>query len=199
MILSHDNFFPGLHSLMMSDQMAPKIFVKIQSKDLNASVAKINGIWKELYGSDPFDYSFLDDTIANQYTQDQSLRTLVSIAAILAIIIAGLGLFAMASLTIASRIKEIGIRKVLGATTMEISMLFNKQFLRITVIGIVLALPVSYYMMKQWLNDFAVKTEISVWIFLLAIAIGILFSVLIVSTQTLKSSWSNPVKALKTD
>ncbi|MCS4435299.1 ABC transporter permease [Aquiflexum gelatinilyticum] len=199
MILSHDNFFPGLHSLMMNEQMNPKIFVKIQSKDMPATVSKINGIWKALYGSDPFNYSFLDDTIANQYTQDQSLRTLVSIAAILAIIIAGLGLFAMASLTIASRIKEIGIRKVLGATTMEISILFNKQFLSITVIGIVLALPVSYYMMQQWLNDFAVKTQMSIWIFIVAIFIGILFSVFIVSAQTIKSSWSNPVKSLKSD
>jgi putative ABC transport system permease protein len=199
MVLSHENFFPGLNSLMMSDNMAPKIFVKIQSKDLNASVAKMNGIWKELYGSDPFDYSFLDDTIAGQYTQDQSLRTLVSIAAILAIIIAGLGLFAMASLTIASRIKEIGIRKVLGATTMEISMLFNKQFLRITIIGILVAIPVSYYMMQQWLTDFAVKTEISAWIFVLAIVIGVLFSIFIVSAQTIKTAWSNPVKSLKTD
>jgi putative ABC transport system permease protein len=199
LVMAHDNFFPGLHSLMMSDNMAPKIFVKIQSKDLTATVAKINGIWKELYGSDPFDYSFLDDTIAKQYTKDQSLRTLVSIAAIMAIIIAGLGLFAMASLTIASRIKEIGIRKVLGATTIEISMLFNKQFLRITIIGIMVALPVSYYMMQQWLNDFAIKTDISVWIFLLAIAIGILFSIFIVSAQTVKTSWSNPVKSLKSD
>jgi putative ABC transport system permease protein len=199
MVLSHDHFFPGLNSLMMSDQMAPKIFIKIQSKDLNASVAKVNGVWKELYGSDPFDYSFLDDTIAKQYTQDQSLRTLVSVAAILAIIIAGLGLFAMASLTIASRIKEIGIRKVLGATTMEISMLFNKQFLSITIIGIVVALPVSYYMMQQWLNDFAVKTQMSIWIFLVAIIIGILFSILIVSAQTVKTSWSNPVKSLKSE
>lgn len=199
LVMAHDNFFPGLHSLMMSDNMAPKIFVKIQSKDLNATLAKINGIWKELYGSDPFDYSFLDDTIAKQYTQDQSLRALVSIAAILAIIIAGLGLFAMGSLTIASRIKEIGIRKVLGATTMEISMLFNKQFLSITIIGIVVALPVSYYMMQQWLNDFAVKTEISVWIFLLAILIGVIFSIFIVSAQTVKTSRSNPVKSLKSE
>ncbi|WP_113922350.1 ABC transporter permease [Cognataquiflexum aquatile] len=199
LVMAHENFFPGLNMLMMSDNMAPKIFVKIQSKDIPATVSKINVIWKALYGSDPFNYSFLDDTIAKQYTQDQSLRTLVSIAAILAIIIAGLGLFAMASLTIASRIKEIGIRKVLGATTMEISMLFNKQFLSITVIGIVLALPVSYYMMQQWLNDFAVKTQMSIWIFIVAIFIGILFSVFIVTAQTIKSSWSNPVKALKSE
>jgi putative ABC transport system permease protein len=76
LVMAHDNFFPGLNSLMMNENMTPKIFVKIQSKDLQASVAKLNDTWKSLYGSDPFNYSFLDDTIAKQYTQDQSLRSI---------------------------------------------------------------------------------------------------------------------------
>lgn len=199
LILTHDNFFQGLHSLMMNEQMTPKIFVRVNSRDLQTSVAQINDLWKELYGSDPFDYSFLDDTIAKSYSQDHSLRALVSVAAFVAIVIAGLGLFAMASLSIASRVKEIGIRIVLGATTLEISMLFNKLFLKITLLGILVALPISYYVMQHWLKNFAVKTEISVWIFLLASVIGLMFSILIVSSQTVKTSWSNPVKSLRSE
>jgi putative ABC transport system permease protein len=124
---------------------------------------------------------------------------LVSAAALIAVIIAGMGLFAMASLAISSRIKEIGIRKVLGATTLEISMLFNKDFLKITMIGILAALPASYYLMREWLNDFAVKTNLGLGVFLLAVGLGLVFSVLIVSSQTVKASWLNPVKNLRSE
>ncbi|RPA69415.1 ABC transporter permease [Cyclobacteriaceae bacterium YHN15] len=199
LVLNPDHVFGGLHSLWMSEDMTPKLFVKLQTKNAQASIEKMSGIWKDLYGSDPFNYSFLDERIAKQYTKDQSLRSLVSVAAILAIIIAGMGLFAMASLAIASRIKEIGIRKVLGATTLEISLLFNKDFLKITLIGILTALPASYYFMQQWLEDFAVKTTMGLGIFILVIVIGIAFSILVVSSQTIKASWLNPVKTLKTE
>lgn len=199
LVLHHGHIFPGVHSLWMSENMVPKIFVKIQSNDLQQTVEKLRAKWQDIYGTDPFNYSFLEDNIANQYTKDQSLRTLVSAAALIAVIIAGMGLFAMASLAISSRIKEIGIRKVLGATTMEISMLFNKDFLKITMIGILAALPASYYLMRQWLNDFAVKTNLGLGVFLLAVGVGLVFSVLIVSSQTVKASWLNPVKNLRSE
>ena len=199
LVVKPENIFGGLHSLWMSEDVTPKLFIKMETKDVQQTISKMQGIWKDLYGSDPFNVSFLDDTIAKQYSKDQSLRSLVSIAAILAIIIAGMGLFAMVSLAISSRIKEIGIRKVLGATTMEISMLFNKDFMKITLVGIITALPVSYYFMQQWLNDFAVQTTLGVGVFALVISIGIVFSLLIVSSQAIKASWLDPVKTLKTE
>ena len=100
LVVKPENIFGGLHSLWMSEDVTPKLFIKMQTKDFQVTISKMQGIWKDLYGSDPFNFSFLDDTIAKQYTKDQSLRSLVSIAAILAIIIAGMGLFAMASLAI---------------------------------------------------------------------------------------------------
>ena len=105
----------------------------------------------------------------------------------------------MASLAISSRLKEIGIRRVLGATTAEISLLFNKQFIRITLIGVAISVPVSYYLMNIWLEDFAVKTSISVGVFLLALLVGVLFSVAIVSFETLKAAWMNPTKLLRSE
>ncbi|MFD2200851.1 ABC transporter permease [Shivajiella indica] len=199
LVLSHENIFSGLHSLMMSDDLTPKIFVKVQTSELQETIGKMEDTWRGLYGSDPFDYSFLDDTIARQYAKDQSLRSLVTASSLIAIIIAGMGLFAMASLAISTRIKEIGIRKVLGASAMEISILFNKEFLKITIIGILMALPLSYFLMKEWLNEFAVRTQLGAGTFLFATALGLTFSILIVSLQTINASGMNPVNNLKSD
>lgn len=199
LVMKPENFFQGMSTLTMEDQMIAKIYVKVKSEDKQAFVQKINGIWKDLYGSDPFDYTFIEDQIAQEYTQANSLSTLVTMASVVALIIAGMGLFAMASLAISSRLKEIGIRRVLGATTAEISLLFNKQFIRITLIGVAISVPVSYYLMNIWLEDFAVKTSISVGVFLLALLVGVLFSVAIVSFETLKAAWMNPTKLLRSE
>ena len=199
MIMNPEHFFPGLGTLMMEEQMITKVYIKVNAADKPAFLEKIKGIWKNLNGSDPFDYSYVEDQIARDYVQANSLSTLVTLAAIVAMIIAGMGLFAMASLAIASRLKEIGIRRVMGATTGEISLLFNKQFIKITLIGVLTSIPVSYYLMNLWLEDFAVKTTLGVGIFLLAIGVGLCFSVAIVSLETIKAAWVNPTKLLKSE
>jgi putative ABC transport system permease protein len=199
LVMKPDNFFMGMESLTMEDQMIAKVFIKVKAEEKAAFISKIQGIWKDLYGSDPFDYSYIEDQIAQEYVQANSLSTLVTMAAIVALIIAGMGLFAMASLAISSRMKEIGIRRVMGATTGEISLLFNKQFIRITLIGIAISIPASYYLMNLWLEDFAVKTNIGVGVFLIALLVGVLFSVAIVSFETVKASWLNPTKLLRSE
>lgn len=199
LVMKPDNFFQGLQSLTMEDQMIAKVYIKVKSEDKAAFISKIQGIWKELYGSDPFDYSYIEDQIAQEYVQANSLSTLVTLAALVALIIAGMGLFAMASLAISSRMKEIGIRRVMGATTGEISLLFNKQFIRITLIGVLVSIPASYYLMNLWLEDFAVKTSIGLGVFLVALLVGVLFSVAIVSFETVKATWLNPTKLLRSE
>lgn len=199
LVMKPDNFFQGMNSLTMEDQMIAKVYIKVKSDDKQAFVAKINGIWKELYGSDPFDYAFVEDQIAQEYVQSNSLSTLVTLASVVALIIAGMGLFAMASLAISSRMKEIGIRRVMGATTGEISLLFNRQFIRITLIGVAVSIPASYYLMTIWLEDFAVKTNIGIGVFLLALLVGVIFSVAIVSFETIKAAWVNPTKLLRSE
>ena len=199
LIMNPDHFFPGLGTLMMEEQMITKVYIKVNAADKQAFLEKIKGIWKNLYGPDPFDYSFVEDQIARDYVQANSLSSMVTMAAIVAMIIAGMGLFAMASLAIASRLKEIGIRRVMGATTREISVLFNKQFLKITLIGVLTSIPVSYYLMNLWLQEFAVKTSLGIGIFLLAVGLGLCFSVAIVSVETIKAAWVNPTKLLKSE
>lgn len=171
----------------------------MKTEDKLAFISKIEGIWKDLYGSDPFDYQFVEDQIAQEYLQAHGLSTLVKMASVVALIIAGMGLFAMASLAISSRMKEIGIRRVMGATTGEISLLFNKQFIRITLIGIAISMPVSYYLMNLWLEDFAVKAPMGIEVFIIPLVVGIIFSVSIVSFETIKAAWVNPTKLLRSE
>ncbi|MDP3470555.1 MAG: FtsX-like permease family protein, partial [Algoriphagus sp.] len=199
LVMKPENFFQGMRNLTMEDQMIAKVYIKVKAEDKQAFISKIEKVWKDLYGSDPFSYSFVEDQIAAEYVQANSLSSLVTLASIVALIIAGMGLFAMASLAISSRMKEIGIRRVMGATTTEISLLFNKQFIRITLIGVVISIPASYYLMNIWLEDFAVKTNIGVGVFLLALLVGLLFSVAIVSFETIKSAWVNPTKLLRSE
>jgi putative ABC transport system permease protein len=199
LVMKPENFFQGMRNLTMEDQMIAKVYIKVKAEDKQAFISKIEKVWKDLYGSDPFSYSFVEDQIAAEYVQANSLSSLVTLASIVALIIAGMGLFAMASLAISSRLKEIGIRRVMGATTTEISLLFNKQFIRITLIGVAISIPASYYLMSLWLEDFAVKTSIGVGVFLLSLLVGVLFSVAIVSFETVKSAWVNPTKLLRSE
>ncbi len=199
LVMKPANFFQGFRNLTMEDQMTAKVYIKVNTENKKALIQRLEGIWKDLYGSDPFDYSFIEDEIAREYVQANSLSSLVTLASIVALIIAGMGLFAMASLAITSRLKEIGIRRVMGATTQEISLLFNRQFLKVTLIGVLTSIPASYYLMKLWLEDFAVKVPLGAGVFLLALLVGVIFSILIVSLETIKAAWINPTKLLRSE
>lgn len=199
LVMKPANFFQGFRNLTMEDQMTAKVYIKVNTENKQALIQRLEGIWKDLYGSDPFDYSFIEDEIAREYVQANSLSSLVTLASIVALIIAGMGLFAMASLAITSRLKEIGIRRVMGATTQEISLLFNRQFLKVTLIGVLTSIPASYYLMKLWLEDFAVKVPLGAGVFLLALLVGVIFSILIVSLETIKAAWINPTKLLRSE
>lgn len=199
MVMDVDNFFAGFNNIMISTDVRPKLFVKLQSNDLEVTLAKFQQIWSDIYGADPFEYSFFDDAIEREYAQDERLSQMISIAAVIAIVISGMGLFALASLSIASRLKEIGIRKVLGASTTQISLLFNKEFIKVTLVGIFLSIPITYWMMNEWLNQFIIKVPLGVGVFSLSLLAGVIFSIVIVSWQTISASWSNPVSTLKND
>lgn len=199
LVMSHENFFKGLNHVVINTELRQNIFVKYRSSEMQATIRSFNDIWSSIHGTDPFEYRYLDETISQTYEQDSRLSLLITIAALIAIIISGMGLFALASLSIASRVKEIGIRKVLGASVSEISLLFNVEFLKIIVIGMILSVPISYLMMSQWLGQFAVRQEIGVGVFLVAIAIGILFSIVIVSYKTIQAALTDPIKSLRTE
>ena len=189
--------FEGLFSLNINGGTNPTVFVKASSNNFTQVIDKLKSSWNNLYPEEPFTFSFLDEVVQQQYEADQQLGKMVGMSAIVAIIIAAMGLFALASLAISGRLKEIGIRKVMGASVFNISMLFNKEFLRITIIGVVAALPVSYWLMNEWLKQFEVKTAPGLGVFALTVLLGVLFTVIIVSVQTINAGLTNPIKTLK--
>lgn len=189
--------FSGIMSLNISGGSSPSVFVKSTTGNYEELIATLKEEWEVLYPEEPFTFTFLDEVVQRQYMADQQLGKMVGISSIIAILIAAMGLFALASLAITGRLKEIGIRKVMGASTLNISLLFNKEFLKITLIGILAAMPFSYYIMDQWLNQFAVKSSPGYLVFGLTIILGVLFTVVIVSVQTIKASLMNPIDTLK--
>ena len=183
--------------LMIHSSANPKVIVKGTGTDFEAFRALLEEEWERVFPMEAFSFSFLDETVQKQYVADERLGKMVFLAAGIAILIAAMGLFAMAALSIAGRTKEIGIRKVLGASSWSISWMFNKEFLVITFVGVLVALPLSLYLMQGWIDQFAVKDWPS-WIYFLILAIvGIGFTLSIVSAQSYKATQTNPVNTLK--
>jgi ABC-type antimicrobial peptide transport system permease subunit len=146
-----------------------------------------------------FEYKFLDDKVANFYKQESQLSKLYKIFATIAIILSCLGLYGLASFMAVQRIKEVGIRKVLGATAGNIVYLFSKEFIILISIAFVIATPVAWYYMHQWLQDYPYRIDMSWWIFILGGVVSILIALLTVSFQAIKAAIANPVKSLRTE
>ena len=155
--------------------------------------------WKEVANGQPFDYSFLDEDVASQYKTYQRWMGMMGTATAFAIFIACLGLFGLAGLMAVNRTKEIGIRKVLGATIGNIFLLLNKNTIKIAMLSFMLAVPFSGYLMNKWLEDFAYRITITWEIFALAGLIGLLTAIVAVSIPTIKAALVNPVKSLRND
>ena len=190
-------FFSGINMLSISSSTNPKVLVKGTGNDFEAFRSMLEGEWERIFPLEAFSFSFLDQTVEEQYKADERLGKMVFLAAGIAILIAAMGLFAMAALSIAGRTKEIGIRKVLGASSLSISWMFNREFLMITVAGVLIALPLSLYLMQSWLAQFAIKEWPSYMNFVLLAIGGVVFTLMIVSAQAFKATQMNPVKTLK--
>ena len=199
----HDFNFESLHN-----EIVPIIFLITKTGNEQVTV-RISGInipltleflkkkWKEYRPEYPFDYTFLDNQLAGLYNKDQKIGDVFGIFAIIAVIIACLGLFGLASYTAEVRTKEIGIRKVLGAKVSGIISLLLKEFLVLILIANIIAWPVSYYFMNKWLNEFAYKTGVSLWLFAAAGATAMIITILTISYQSIKAATANPVKSLR--
>ncbi|PTB93429.1 hypothetical protein C9994_13055 [Marivirga lumbricoides] len=195
--LNPEAVFSGINSLNISGGTNPTVYIKPATDDFQAVLTTLKAEWNNLYPEEPFKFSFLDEVVQKQYVSDQRLGKMVGLASIIAILIAAMGLFALASLAISGRMKEIGIRKVMGASAYNISVMFNKEFLKITSIGVVLAMPFSYWLMMRWLDQFEVKASPGAWVFIATILLGVVFTVLVVSFQTVRAGLMNPVRSLK--
>jgi ABC-type antimicrobial peptide transport system permease subunit len=154
---------------------------------------------KKVIPSAPFDYKFVDEEYAEKFSQEQRIGKLAGIFAILAIFISCLGLFGLASFVAERRTKEIGIRKVLGASVANLWRMLSSDFVVLVIVACVVAVPVSYYFMHQWLEKYNYRTEISWWTFLLTIIGALFITLLTVSFQAVKAALMNPVNSLRSE
>lgn len=183
----------------LPDQSYTQLMVKIDGNKKVEAIQQLQKLFKSMFPFYPCNYSFLDDEVTNQYKAENRWKTIVTFSAILSILISCLGLFGLATLSIIERTKEIGIRKVLGASVFGIAELVSRDFLKLVITGVIIASPIAWYFANKWLEDFAYRIDVSWWIFFMAGGIAVLISILTVSFQALKAAIANPIKNLRTE
>jgi putative ABC transport system permease protein len=176
-----------------------RMLVKIQPGDFAGTIANIENIWNRIAPGQPFTYYFLEDSFNDTYRSEQRLGSIFFVFTMMSLLIACLGLFGLAAFNAEKRTKEIGVRKVMGASVGQITFRLTVDFLKLVGVAILISLPLGWYAMNKWLEDFTFRIEIPLWIYGLAALAAILISVLTVSYQSIKAAIVNPVKSLKSD
>jgi putative ABC transport system permease protein len=201
------------HDQSMHAPISPLVFagskgstfhVRLKHSDENSitwqrGIDKIQHAYKNIYPEEDFNYAFFDDTIARMYENEQNTSILLDWSAGLTILISCLGLLGLVIYTTNSRLKEIGIRKVLGASVAAIVSLLSKDFLRLVIVACLIASPIAWWATYKWLQDFAYRTTMNWWVFFLSGSAMLLISLVTLSTQTIKAAIANPVKSLRTE
>lgn len=199
----HDFHFRSLHEaitpLLMTYEPDQGLIFKIKTADLQGLLADMKKQWDQFHTDEPFTYNFMDDLYSKTYSAEQKTGTILNIFSVLTIFVACLGLFGLATYTAERRTKEIGIRKVLGASIPQITRMLSMDFIRLVFIACLLALPLSYWAMHRWLESFAYRTAISGWILVAASVASLLIALFTISFQSIRSALANPVKSLKTE
>ena len=175
------------------------MFVKTSGNNSSHAISAVRNQWKKYNAQFPFDYTFLDEEFDKMYKSDQHSGTLFSMFAGIAILISCLGLFGLATYTAQVKIKEIGIRKVLGASVVDITTMLSKDFLVLVVLSLMVASPVAWYLMNKWLQDYAYRINIQWWEFATAGIAALLIAFLTISFQAVKAALANPVKSLRSE
>ncbi len=173
------------------------MLIRIAAGNISESIKAIENVWKRVIPTYPFEYYFLDENFDEMYRREESIGTLLKYFAGLAIFIACLGLFGLASFTSEQRTKEIGIRKILGATVSNITLLLCREFFLLVFVSNIIAWPVAYFLMRNWLESYAYRTSLSVLIFISAMAIALLVAFLSVSVQAIRAATANPIDSLR--
>jgi putative ABC transport system permease protein len=197
------------HYLSVKEKIAPLMLllghneggmlVKVNTADLGSFLAETKQRWAGFHAAGPFSYYFLDDRFASLYVSEERTGHLFTAFTVIAILIAGLGLFGLAAYMAQQRTKEIGIRKVLGATVASVLVLVSKEFLLLVGLAFLIAAPVTWWAMNQWLQEFAYRTPVSWWIFPLAGLAALVIAIVTISFQATKAATANPIKALRSE
>ena len=169
----------------------------ISTAGFERALGQIQSKWKDVFPQSTFNYTFLDQKFEAQYKGDKAFSRVFQIFTLLAIFIASMGLFGLTSYTVVQRKKEIGIRKVNGATIAQVLTLLNKDFVKWIVLAFIIAVPISWYAMNRWLEGFAERTALSWWVFALAGISALLIALLTVSWQSFRAAIANPVESIR--
>ncbi len=176
-----------------------RVYLKTSGTNTTATIAAVEEIWKDYTPDFPLDYSFLDSSYEKMYREDQRTGKLFSIFSVIAILVSCLGLFGLTTYAAQLKKREIGIRKVLGASIFQVTRLLSKDFLILVIVAAVVAIPLAWYVMQLWLQDFVYKTTMNWWIFALAGGINLLIAMITVSIQAINAALANPVKSIRTE
>jgi putative ABC transport system permease protein len=171
--------------------------VRVRPDNVSRALAFLEEKWRSFAPDQPFEFSFLDEDFDRLYRAEQRTGKIFGAFSILSILIACLGLFGLAAFTAEHRTKEIGVRKVLGASVPNLAGLLSKEFVRLVLLANLIAWPIAWYAMHQWLQDFAYRIDINWWVFTLAGGLALVIALLTVSTQAIKAALANPVEALR--
>jgi putative ABC transport system permease protein len=201
--VAKDFHYKSLHEkigpMVISNNTGEGFYIRTQPGNASAAIAAANKIWKEYFPDSPFVYEFLDDTYNNLYKSEQQSSVLITLFASIAIIISALGLLGLAAFAAEQKVKEIGIRKVLGASVRHIVGLLSVDFVKMVVIASIIAFPIAWWAMNKWLQDFAYKVNLSWWIFAISGALALTIALITVSYQAIKAALANPVKSLRSE
>jgi len=197
--LNGDTMFRQSSDVSFAISPQPRISVRLKPGNVSDQINMLKKAWKKVAPNQDFEYHFLDETLAASYKQEQKMSVIVQLASMLSIFIACMGLFGLATLTVTRRTKEIGIRKVLGANVGAIVKLLSGDFVVLVIIASLVAFPVAWWTLQDWLSDFAYSINISWWVFIAAAFTAIIIALVTVSVQTIKAALANPVKSLRTE
>jgi putative ABC transport system permease protein len=200
-----DFHFASLHQpigpmmLFLDTSFTNYILLKTTGQNIPATLQALQTLWKDRVPTMPFTYRFLDDNYNSMYQSEQKTAAMFSTFSSLAILLACMGLFALSAFATVQRTKEIGIRKVLGANVAGIVALIAKDFLKLTLIAVVIATPLAWYFMNQWLQYFAYRISIHAWVFIAAGGAAVIIAFITVSLQSIKAALANPVNSLRSE
>jgi putative ABC transport system permease protein len=173
--------------------------VKLAGGDFGATLKRMNAILRSVDRDHLFEYHFLDKQWDLLYREDKTMQTIFIFVALLAIFIAALGLLGLTIYAAEQRVKEIGIRKVLGANVSGVVLMLSKDFIKLVFIAAVAAIPIAWFFMQKWLEDFAYRITIPIWVFVLSSAAAMIIAMATISLQVMKAAMANPVKSLRAE
>ncbi len=196
--------FSSMHSkvgplIMQLNEDWGRIAIRINTKNIPSLISQVENKWRTMAPSQPFSYTFLDADFNMIYNADQRTGKLFITFAVFAIFIACLGLFGLVTYAAEQRVKEIGVRKVLGAGIGEIVVMISKDFIKLVLIASVIAFPIAWWVMNKWLQGFAYRIDISWWVFVLAALLTVAIALVTVSLQAVKAAIANPITSLRSE